>query len=795
MIVYTSESPVVRALAPRTSATLTLSSDAVIEYILADIPFLCVGLVAFAFFAFMLFMKRVTLLSVYLYSTALFGFSAAVIDLAQILVRGTVKVDMNTGMTSGITALINTREVGLSIAIGSRFLFFWAFVAERPRGEPPPTTDLRDPNVYAYYAENSHSAKWERWGYLGLFLKWLILASIISIPILQIIWRIAVRHYGVVYMVESTIEILISALLLLKVCLNVFLSPISPWWKPFRFYVVPLIALLVNVALGIAELVYFLFSETPLGRFLQAFEVYSMLIFLMLVAFYKVPVRPMRPRNSTPYVVEKKSQDLRSPIATNLNAAEPVTIVDDPQSRLAIVPRVGSWIASPRHYNKGRQDAEDLEAALSPSESQPIQRPTQPMVLEQSPQGTEDSIQNNISGSLSPQPELSVEDSDLFVRPIPAPAAFSSSVLLPEKDRRESRTSTGVSLRYYGVGGDSFLSFPNPSFMANDESSLKSSGTNSPIYGLDGIMNQQTSRNSAASSLRPPRRPSMSSFDELMQQQAELDRIIVALPMFSPPTPSSEVRSPPAPSPDATSPETTDSNNNRTVSTITTSSARSEFSLSIFPDPPTAGLPVRASFTTMRANRMKRQSRRDVPTSFDNVSLDVPSLPDTPRRLAPGRSFGSNATQYDVTSFIGHLTRPSLTEGPVHADVANPTSLTDKSDNVKVETESEHRQTDIPVDDVIAAAAPSKQASYPQLRPFFLGNVTTSPAVSSPLAEGAHGPTAIPVGPRRPVRGRLALPSNPRPMISGPRQSSLDQAPGAFERPRPPPSFPPSDLV
>ncbi|KAJ3847155.1 hypothetical protein EV368DRAFT_51661, partial [Lentinula lateritia] len=604
-----------------------------IEYILADIPLFCVGLMAFAFFAFMLVMKRVTLLSIYLYSTALFSFVAAVIDLAQLLVRGSVKVNMNTGITSGVTALINTREVGLSIAIGFRFLFFWAFVAERPRGEPPPTTDLSDPRVYVHHAQNSHSAKWERWGYLGIFLKWLILASVISIPILQIIWRIAVRHFGVVYMVESTIEILISALLLLKMILNVFLSPVSPWWKPFRFYVAPLIALLINLGIGIGELVYFLFSETALGRFLQAFEVYLMIIFLMLVAFYKVPVRPIRPSVSTSYMVDKKPQNTQS-------VAEAAAVVDepaadnDPQTRLSMVPRVTSWMIPSRR------------------QSNLIQQFKQPLSVRQSLQETRDPARQSVW--VPPQPEP-VDDSDLFVRPIPTPTPpILSSVLLPKKDQMESgsenRTSTGVSLRYYGVGHDSLMSYPNSSFMANDESSLESSGTDSPIYGLDGIVKQQKDRNSTGSSLRPPRRPSLSSFDELIQQQAELDRSIAALRLFSPPISFAETENPSAGIPDGTSLSTT---NNRTVSTLTSSSARSEFSLSIFPDPPIADFPLRASFSTMRANRTKRQSRRDLPTSFDNVSLDVPSLPDTPMRLAPGRSFGSNATQYDVTSFIG----------------------------------------------------------------------------------------------------------------------------------------------
>ncbi|KAJ3737080.1 hypothetical protein DFJ43DRAFT_1049120 [Lentinula guzmanii] len=781
MSVYTT---LVHVLEPRAGTTLALTNDAAIEYILADIPFFCIGMVAFAFFAFMLFMKRVNLLSIYLYSTALFSFGAASIDLAQILARGSVKVDMNTGITSSITALINTREVGLSIAIGFRFLFFWAFVAERPRGEPPPTTDLRDPKVYLYYAENSHSAKWERWGYLGIFLKWLILASVFSIPVLQIIWRIAVRHYGAVYMVESTIEILISALLLLKIFLNIFLSPVTPWWKPFQFYIVPLIALLINLALGIGELVYFLFSETALGRFLQAFEVYLLIIVVMLVAFYKVPVRPTRPRSSLPYVVDKKPENIRSPNTTAFNVAEPNALVDESQAGLAMLPRISSWITTSRRQSgAGRQyqrNTADVEAAFRPLELPSVEQPKQPAPVAQEIQ---ESAQESIWATPSPQPELSVRDSSLFVRPIPTPApAISSSALLPTKDQRESqpesRTSTGVSLRYYGVGGESFMSFPNPSFMANDESSLKSSGTNSPIYGLDGIVNQQTNRESATPSLRPPRRPSMSSFDELIQQQAELDRSIAALRLFSPPASFT----------DLISPETVNSSNNRTVSTLTTSSARSDFSLSHFPDPPTADFPIRASFATMRASRSKRQSRRDVPTSFDTSSFDIPSLPNTPTRLAPGRSFGSNATQYDVTSFIGHLTRPSLIDGPVHADAATPiASSGDATNDVKDKDKSENRISDTP--NVEDSAPSTKQNPYPQLRPFFLGNVTTSPAVSSPLAEGAQGTTAISVGARKPVRGRLALPSNPRPIISGPRQSSPDQAPGAFESPRRPPSL------
>lgn len=97
----------------------------------------------------------------------------------------------------------------------------------------------------------------------------------------------------------------------------------------------------------------------------------------------------------------------------------------------------------------------------------------------------------------------------------------------------------------------------------------------------------------------------------------------------------------------------------------------------------------------------------------------------------------------------------------------------------------------------------------PILKPFFLGNVTSTPNISSPLSSGAVVPylpntksanriTIIaPTGPRRPLRGLTAasrgpgIPSRPRLNISAPRPSAPDgqgdQAPGAFERPRPPP--------
>jgi len=161
---------------------------------------------------------------------------------------------------------MNTREVFLSLARGAIFLFFWTFIAEKPRGEPPPNPIL-DNNRFTP-REDTHSASWKRWGILGWILQRGLFLASLSVPILQIIWRII--DSDVIYMVESTIEIIVTGLFLLKVFLNIFLSPLTPWWKPFKFYFVPVAALLLNLALAIGNLVSIRFTDTTLGRFLAS---------------------------------------------------------------------------------------------------------------------------------------------------------------------------------------------------------------------------------------------------------------------------------------------------------------------------------------------------------------------------------------------------------------------------------------------------------------------------------------------------------------------------------------------
>lgn len=148
------------------------------------------------------------------------------------------------------------------MSVGFTYLLLWTYVSQCPLGEKPVTNENRETRHDPKF--HSHSASWERWGTVGVVLKWATLGLSISIPLLQIIWRImgpgAQRTYGPVYVAESTIEIVTSALFILKLLLNISLSPLTPWWRPLRSHAAPILALLLSLTVGIGNT---LLCESP----------------------------------------------------------------------------------------------------------------------------------------------------------------------------------------------------------------------------------------------------------------------------------------------------------------------------------------------------------------------------------------------------------------------------------------------------------------------------------------------------------------------------------------------------
>ncbi len=191
------------------------------------------------------------------------AFAASIFDLNQLGARGSHNVLRGYDVHS-VRGLVYTRELILALSNGLRFMFFWMLIAERPRGEPP--LNLQDRKAEYDPRYRAHSASWQRWGYLGFILKWGLLALTVVIPIMQIIWRIFQRHYGVAYTVESTIEITVSSFFILKLFFNAILSPVShslvsPWWLRFLSYLGPIVALLIGLGIGIGQLVICTFLD------------------------------------------------------------------------------------------------------------------------------------------------------------------------------------------------------------------------------------------------------------------------------------------------------------------------------------------------------------------------------------------------------------------------------------------------------------------------------------------------------------------------------------------------------
>lgn len=184
------------------------------------------------------------------------AFIASILDLSQILQRGRTNTNKGAGLQA-VSGLLVARELGFAISVGLRFLFFWLFVAVPPRGEkvtPIPSDAKANISMFSF-REPNHSGAWGRWGIPGLILKWSILAITFIIGVLQIVWRIVPNdnRLGGTYGAEATMEIVTSALFILKLLLNSSITTVAPRSKVLRGYSAMIVALLINFGLGIGN--------------------------------------------------------------------------------------------------------------------------------------------------------------------------------------------------------------------------------------------------------------------------------------------------------------------------------------------------------------------------------------------------------------------------------------------------------------------------------------------------------------------------------------------------------------
>ncbi|KAF4623591.1 hypothetical protein D9613_001926 [Agrocybe pediades] len=737
----------VTALLP---ASFSLSGDAAIEAILSDIPLFCEGIMGIGVFTFYCITKQVKLLSVFLYGSSFLAFAAATFDLGQVLSRGPQNTANCAGLDT-VTAFIYAREVFLSLSIGLLDLFFWRLVAHCPQSEviSQPTVSQRGKAV--------HSASWSRWGLVGSILKWTSLAALLSVPLLQILWRLLPeqRKYGSIYVADSTIQTSIMVIFILKFILNIVISP-NDLWSAFRAYMVPIGALVLGTGLGIANFVTFAFTETALGRFLRAVEVYLLILHSLYTTFQDIVSPPPPSSNLEPFdTAGSRSGKFKGDNILPIAFSYPVQDTSNkPQSVANSGYRAStlSWIL-PRRGSPDEVQRVDAKAHNSEK------------ILENAPSSREYITQN--------------------IRPLSSVSTSSDSL-----QGEEVQPSAVLSLSYYTMEDASRLPQQAVSSSANQQKMEDHPG--------NGYL---PSRRHPSPSLRrnfaknPSPQGSVTSIDNLLREQSELDRSIAALRVLSSQGLGGFEEAQNPFSMDASREPTSrivgqSGNTSRSHKTESVSN-RSDFSLSVFPDPPVA----------LEAETATRYSKINPPAPLVTTRIEgkrnplpitIPSPTASPAVL-PTAPLETGATQYDVTSFIGDLSNNPLT-GALSAIESGSGSETETAEITTADTAVVLRPMILatmtvtsPTEYPILSAStygPDTRASTidstPSLRPLLLGQRNSS------LSKLGPSGTVVPLAQRR-KRG-ISNATN-RPVISGPRLSKerTEVAPGAFERPRPPP--------
>jgi len=173
------------------------------------------------------------------------AFVASVLDLSQILQRGRLNTDLGLRLDS-VESLIKAREIGYALSNSLRFLFFWILVAE------PPKTERDAPGARA----GTHSGNWNAWGFIGLTLQYSTLGLTLAVFALQMVWRIdnEVNGFSSLYAAESAIQVILSAIFILKLVLNCSHSRVTSKWMCLFDYMGFIISLTLGIGFGIANL-------------------------------------------------------------------------------------------------------------------------------------------------------------------------------------------------------------------------------------------------------------------------------------------------------------------------------------------------------------------------------------------------------------------------------------------------------------------------------------------------------------------------------------------------------------
>ena len=589
--------------------------------LLADIPALSVGLLGFAVMTFFVVLKKLKLSvfqeihrmraltfvvlfrsSFLLHTSVLFTFFAAIVDLARASLRHYNSNIVQQGEDNVTNALGTVRESLSSIASGLRFLYFWAFVSQAPLCEQGLASFLP-----------MHSGSWLHWGLTGTVLRWSTLVASVAIFVLQALWRLvhSLRRFGPVYDVESAFEITTSGIYIIKLILNALIVDESCRRQTLWQYSIAFFALVINSGIGIGNLLcckLFLrnkqhwvivdllyqvgFSETSLGRLMLAIELYILIVSTMVFTFYS-----REPTSSPSSLRDKRASSFYGLHVSKIDADLGLTEEDDVNLTRPAVQRALSWVS----WGNASQR---LSSQFRPSYEVGGQR------------GSEEAAERGIISSPSEKRvPLAVPD----IQPFSVNSATPDHTTQRTSEDFSSSTTQLPAVTVYGNGK-----------LFTTTSATRATTPDSPTLGADGIAeaqeNNRHSRKPGHSSNTPSQ---LSGYEDLLREQDQLERSIAALKtMFEQGRGEGRRMDESSNTVRHLSGRSRVRESSTTVYGPTSASNRSDFSLSVFPEPPEQGDDLRRSFPVSTAG-------------IDDVAV-----------LALG-GMESAGTHYDVTSFIG----------------------------------------------------------------------------------------------------------------------------------------------
>lgn len=363
------------------------------------------------------------------------------------------------------------------------------------------------------------------------------------------------------------------------------------------------------------------FSETSLGRFLRGVEVYTLLIYYLIVTFRPASPRVISPPYGAPgieiYIPQEKSDPAggyqRPPLlpygSVARNAAgNPSTEAIWQLSRISHISRISSWVESRRNSRKSLGGDQPNLPRSPPIRSLLFQQP---------------------SGS----PSVSESSGKSFVAPPPP---------IPHSNR-----SSMNFFSYYGLDRTG-----KSTGLRDDTSTL---GSDSPIYGLNGIIvppkKTKPSKLAEIAVGGPSGEVTPVRMTRLIEAQADIDKSIDALRGQAD---KDMIQEPKETGLTAERLKAAHLTPDLTVSTSGSSKPSSpanvsEFSLSVFPEPPA---PALVSPTSLRELAPRAKARSGAAKRVPPISVTPIQVDDLVRDSNVYDSPFSG-TRYDVTSFIG----------------------------------------------------------------------------------------------------------------------------------------------